>query len=139
MKDTQLDFSKPKEVGSIVNDFSIPAIKNGNGIDHNWCLESYRDGKGNDKQLAASVYSPLTGIMLEVYTSEPGIQVYTGNFLDGTVKGKHGITYQKHASICLETQKYPDTPNKPEWPSALLRPGERYTSHCIYKFGVVKE
>ena len=139
VKDTPLDFSKPKEVGSIVNDFSIPAIKNGNGIDHNWCLESYRDGKGNDKQLAASVYSPLTGIMLEVYTSEPGIQVYTGNFLDGTVKGKHGITYQKHAAICLETQKYPDTPNKSEWPSALLRPGERYTSHCIYKFGVVKE
>lgn len=139
VKDTPLDFSKPKEVGSIVNDFSIPAIKNGNGIDHNWCLESYRDGKGNDKQLAASVYSPLTGIMLEVYTSEPGIQVYTGNFLDGTVTGKHGITYQKHAAICLETQKYPDTPNKPEWPSALLRPGERYTSHCIYKFGVVKE
>ena len=139
VKDTPMGFDKPKEVGSVVNDFSIPAIKNANGIDHNWCLESYRDGKGNDKQLAASVYSPLTGIMLEVYTNEPGIQVYTGNFLDGSVTGKKGIAYQKHAAICLETQKYPDTPNKPDWPSALLKPGQRYVSHSIYKFGVVKE
>ena len=139
VKDTPMSFLQPTEIGKVVNDFSIPAIKNGNGIDHNWCLESYHDGKGNDKQLAASVYSPLTGIMLEVYTNEPGIQIYTGNFLDGSVTGKKGIKYEKHAAICLETQKYPDTPNKPEWPSALLKPGQRYTSHCIYKFGVVKE
>lgn len=139
VKDTPMSFLQPTEIGKVVNDFSIPAIKNGNGIDHNWCLESYHDGKGNDKQLAASVYSPLTGIMLEVYTNEPGIQIYTGNFLDGSVTGKKGIKYEKHAAICLETQKYPDTPNKPEWPSALLKPGQRYTSHCIYKFGIVKE
>ena len=139
VKDTPMSFLQPTEIGKVVNDFSIPAIKNGNGIDHNWCLESYHDGKGNDKQLAASVYSPLTGIMLEVFTNEPGIQIYTGNFLDGSVTGKKGIKYEKHAAICLETQKYPDTPNKPEWPSALLKPGQRYTSHCIYKFGVVKE
>ena len=139
VKDTPMSFLQPTEIGKVVNDFSIPAIKNGNGIDHNWCLESYHDGKGHDKQLAASVYSPLTGIMLEVYTNEPGIQIYTGNFLDGSVTGKKGIKYEKHAAICLETQKYPDTPNKPEWPSALLKPGQRYTSHCIYKFGVVKE
>ena len=139
VKDTPMSFLQPTEIGKVVNDFSIPAIKNGNGIDHNWCLESYHDGKGNDKQLAASVYSPLTGIMLEVYTNEPGIQIYTGNFLDGSVTGKKGIKYEKHTAICLETQKYPDTPNKPEWPSALLKPGQRYTSHCIYKFGVVKE
>ena len=139
VKDTPMSFLQPTEIGKVVNDFSITAIKNGNGIDHNWCLESYHDGKGNDKQLAASVYSPLTGIMLEVYTNEPGIQIYTGNFLDGSVTGKKGIKYEKHAAICLETQKYPDTPNKPEWPSALLKPGQRYTSHCIYKFGIVKE
>ena len=139
VKDTPMGFLQPTEIGKVVNDFSIPAIKNGNGIDHNWCLETYHDGKGHDKQLAASVYSPLTGIILEVYTNEPGVQVYTGNFLDGSVTGKKGIKYEKHAAICLETQKYPDTPNKPEWPTAVLKPGQRYTSHCIYKFGVVKE
>ncbi|MBR5150885.1 MAG: galactose-1-epimerase, partial [Bacteroidaceae bacterium] len=81
---------------------------------------------------------PETGITLEVYTDEPGIQIYTGNFLDGTVTGKNGIAYPQRSAICFETQKYPDTPNKPEWPSAILKPGEKYTSHCIFKFGVEK-
>ena len=72
---------------------------------------------------------------MKVYTDEPGIQVYAGNFLDGTVIGKGGVVYQRRTAICLETQKYPDTPNKPEWPSALLRPGETYTSHCVFEFG----
>ena len=72
---------------------------------------------------------------MKVYTDEPGIQVYAGNFLDGTVTGKGGVVYQRRTAICLETQKYPDTPNKPEWPSALLRPGETYTSHCVFEFG----
>ena len=138
VKDTPMSFLQPTEIGKVVNDFSIPAIKNGNGIDHNWCLESYHDGKGNDKQLAASLYCPSTGIRLEVYTNEPGIQVYSGNFLDGTLKGKKGIVYQKHAGICLETQKYPDSPNKKNWPSPYLEPGQKYYSHCIFKFGVVK-
>jgi aldose 1-epimerase len=77
---------------------------------------------------------------LDVYTNEPGVQFYSGNFLDGTMveKGKKGITYQQHAGMCLETQKYPDTPNKPEWPSAFLNPGEKYYSHCIFKFSVKK-
>ncbi|MDD7621004.1 MAG: galactose-1-epimerase, partial [Prevotella sp.] len=66
--------------------------------------------------------------------NEPGIQVYTGNFLDGKAHGKHGIDYQQRTAICLETQKYPDTPNKPEWPSATLKPGETYKSHCVFKF-----
>lgn len=86
--------------------------------------------------MAASLYSPLTGIKLEVYTNEPGIQVYTGNFLTGTVKGKKGIAYGKQAACCLETQKYPDTPNKPQWPSATLEPGQKYNSHCVFKFSV---
>jgi len=77
--------------------------------------------------------------MLEVYTNEPGLQVYTGNFLDGTLTGKKGIKYQKHAGICLESQKYPDSPNKKGWPSPYLEPGQKYYSHCIYKFGVVNE
>lgn len=139
IKDTPMSFLEPTEIGKNVNNFKYEAIKNANGFDHNWCLETYRDGKGNDKQLAASLYSPVTGILMEVYTNEPGIQVYTGNFLTGEVAGKKGIKYQKHAAICLETQKYPDSPNKPDWPSALLKPGEKYYSHCIYKFGVVKD
>ena len=72
--------------------------------------------------------------MMKQYTNEPGVQVYAGNFLDGTVTGKKGVTYEFRHAICLETQKYPDTPNKPEWPSALLRPGETYHSHCIFAF-----
>ena len=80
---------------------------------------------------------PKTGIVLDVYTDEPGIQVYAGNFLDGSLTGKKGITYNQRASVCLETQKYPDTPNKPEWPSAVLRQvRETYNSHCIFKFSV---
>lgn len=135
---TPMDFREPTEIGVNVNNFEYEAIKNAGGYDHNWCLATYRDGKGNDKQVAASLYSPLTGIYLEVYTNEPGIQVYTGNFLDGSVPGKKGIKYDRHAAVCLETQKYPDTPNKKDWPSATLRPGERYYSHCIYKFSIVK-
>ena len=80
--------------------------------------------------------TPATGIRLDVYTTEPGIQVYCGNFLDGSVKGKKGAVYGFRSAVCLETQKYPDTPNKPEWPSAVLRPGEKYESRCIYKFSV---
>ena len=74
--------------------------------------------------------------MMQVYTNEPGVQVYTGNFLDGTVAGKKGIKYPKQASVCLETQKYPDSPNKKDWPSPYLKPGEKYYSHTAYKFSV---
>ena len=86
--------------------------------------------------MAAELYCPATGIDLKVYTDEPGIQVYSGNFLDGTVIGKKGIAYPKRSGICLETQHYPDSPNKADWPSVILRPGETYTSHCIFAFGV---
>lgn len=138
VKGTPMDFMTPTEIGKNVNNFDYEPIKNANGYDHNWCLATYNDGKGNDKQVAASLYSPETGIVMEVYTNEPGIQVYTGNFLEGKVAGKKGIKYQKHAAVCLETQKYPDSPNKKNWPSPYLKPGEKYYSHCIYKFGVVK-
>ena len=79
---------------------------------------------------------PPNFVELEVASTEPGIQVYCGNFLDGSVKGKKGAVYGFRSAVCLETQKYPDTPNKPEWPSAVLRPGEKYESRCIYKFSV---
>lgn len=128
--DTPMDFKNAKEVGAQIEEVDFEQIKFGNGYDHNWVLDTNR----NDSQVAATLYSPTTGIQLEVLTDEPGIQVYTGNFLDGTVTGKKGIIYQQRTGICLETQKYPDTPNKPEWPSALLNPGETYTSHCVFRF-----
>lgn len=133
---TPMDLRKPTAIGRNVNNFSFDQIKNAMGIDHNWCLNTYKNGKGDDTKVAASLYSPKTGIMLEVYTNEPGIQVYTGNFLNGKVKGKKGIAYNKHASCCLETQKYPDTPNKKDWPTANLKPGEEYYSHCVFKFSI---
>lgn len=129
--DTPMDFRAPTPIGErIGQDFE--QLKNGNGIDHNWVLNT----RGNIAEACASLESPATGIRLDVYTTEPGIQVYCGNFLDGTVKGKNGIPYGFRAAVCLETQKYPDTPNKPEWPSAVLRPGEKYESRCIYRFSV---
>lgn len=129
--DTPMDFRAPTPIGErIGQDFE--QLKNGNGIDHNWVLNT----RGNIAEPCASLESPATGIRLDVYTTEPGIQVYCGNFLDGTVKGKKGVAYGFRAAVCLETQKYPDTPNKPEWPSAVLRPGEKYESRCIYKFSV---
>ena len=129
---TPMDFTTAKVVGKEIDNFDYIQLKNGNGYDHNWVLNT----AGNKEEAAVVLYAPTTGIELTVYTTEPGIQVYTGNFLDGTVTGKKGIVYNQRVGICLETQKYPDTPNKPEWPSAVLRPGEKYTSHCTFKFGV---
>ena len=112
-------------------------MKNGNGYDHNWVLNT----KGDDTKVCATAKSPVTGIVLEVYTNEPGIQFYSGNFLDGTTIGKHGKNINQRTGMCLETQKYPDTPNKSHlegWPSAILEPGQEYYSHCVYKFAVEK-
>ena len=131
---TPMDFRTPTPVGERINDYDFVQLKNGNGYDHNWVLNT----KGDVTRKCASLKSPKTGIVLDVYTNEPGIQVYAGNFLDGSLTGKKGITYNQRASVCLETQKYPDTPNKPEWPSAVLRPGEKYMSQCIFKFSVNK-
>lgn len=131
---TPMDFRTPTPVGARINDYAFVQLKNGNGYDHNWVLNA----KGDINRKAASLKSPKTGILLDVYTNEPGVQVYAGNFLDGSLTGKKGITYNQRASVCLETQKYPDTPNKSEWPSAVLRPGEKYMSQCIFKFSVDK-
>ena len=131
---TPMDFRTPTPVGARINDYDFVQLKNGNGYDHNWVLNA----KGDINRRAASLKSQKTGIVLDVYTNEPGVQVYAGNFLDGSLTGKKGITYNQRASVCLETQKYPDTPNKPEWPSAVLRPGEKYMSQCIFKFSVNK-
>ena len=128
---TPMDFRKAKLVGKDIN-ADYDQLHNGKGYDHNWVL----DTKGDDSVLAAELYCPQTGIALKQYTDEPGVQIYAGNFLDGTVTGKKGVVYNFRRAICLETQKYPDTPNKPDWPSATLKPGEKYTSHCVFAFSV---
>jgi aldose 1-epimerase len=133
-KGTPMDFRTPKVIGTDINKYDFIQLKNGNGYDHNWVLNT----AGDITKLAAKVTSPISGISLEVFTNEPGIQVYTGNFLDGSVKGKKGIVYKQRTGICLETQHYPDSPNKPQWPSTILEPGKVYKSTCIYKFGVEK-
>lgn len=128
---TPLDFRKPVAVGARINEPFDQLIK-GRGYDLNWVLNT----KGDVNTLAAKAYSPVSGIALEVYTNEPGVQFYTGNFMTGEDKGKQGVTYPHRGALCLETQHYPDSPNKASFPSTVLRPGEKYTSRCIYKFVV---
>ena len=128
---TPMDFRTAKPVGQDINtDYAqtVGAL----GYDHNWILNT----QGDITQPCAVAESPKTGIVLTVYTDEPGIQFYSGNFLDGSVTGKKGIAYNKRAAMCLETQHYPDSPNKPDWPSVVLRPGETYKSHTIFAFSV---
>lgn len=127
---TPMDFRTVKRIGDDIDRYDFVQLKNGNGYDHNWVLAT----AGDITRKAAEVRNDVSGIVLEVYTDEPGVQVYTGNFLDGSVTGKHGIVYDQRAAICLETQHYPDSPNKPAWPSVVLRPDETYRSHCIYRF-----
>jgi len=132
---TPMDFTKGKAIGDEINDYDYAQLKNGNGYDHNWVLNTRCD----DTKCAAKLYSPITGIFVEVYTNEPGIQFYSGNFLDGTGIDKQGCKMEQRTGCCLETQKYPDSPNKsdlPGWYSAVLEPGQEYYSRCIYKFGV---
>ena len=131
---TPMDFRTPKQIGAEIENFDYEQLKNGNGYDHNWVLST----GGDLTRKAAELRNDATGIVLEMYTDEPGVQIYTGNFLDGTVTGKHGIVYNQRTGICLETQHYPDSPNNPEWPSVVLRPGETYTSHCTYRFSVAE-
>ena len=139
---TPMDFRIPTEIGKKA-DYTYDQIKNATGYDHNWCLNTYKNGKGDDKTVAASLYSPKTGILLEVYTNEPGIQVYTGNFQGTGIACKHGIKYPKHVSVCFESQKYPDSPTKISehvagWTDATLKPGKEYYSHLAYKFSIKK-
>ena len=136
---TAMDFRAPHAIGDSINS-QFDQIQNATGYDHNYCLNTYKDGKGDDTQVCASLYSPKTGIFMEMYTNEPGVQVYSGNFQgvgkDADIIRKHGVKYPKHVSVCLESQKYPDSPNHPEWASPVLNPGEKYFSHAAYKFSV---
>lgn len=126
---TPLDFRTPTVIGERV-EMNHPQLVYGKGYDHNWVL----DKEGNELSLAARVKDPESGRVMEVYTTEPGIQFYGGNFLSGSETGKSGKPYGHRTSFCLETQHFPDSPNKPEFPSTVLNPGETYQHTCIYKF-----
>jgi aldose 1-epimerase len=129
---TPMDFRTFHTIGDRIDNYDFEQLAFGIGYDHNWVLNT----NGDITQVAATLYSPVTGIQLDVYTVEPGVQIYTGNFLNGTVTGRNGAAYPKRSAICLETQHFPDSPNHPNFPSTLLMPGEIYTSRCIYKFSV---
>jgi aldose 1-epimerase len=127
VKGTPLDFTTPRGIGE-----RIAQVEG--GYDHNFVLRS----GGRKTALAARAYEPASGRLLEVFTDQPGIQFYTGNFLDGTVKGKGGVAYGKHAGFCLETQHFPDSPNHPNFPSTILEPGRKYATVTVHKFSVRK-
>lgn len=128
---TPFDFTTPKALGADIEN-EDEQLANGLGYDHNMVLREGRDITA----AAVSVYAPTSGIKMEIFTCEPGIQFYAGNFLDGTVKGKNGIAYPRRSAVCLESQHFPDSPNKPQWASVVVRPGETYKSYCKYKFSV---
>jgi aldose 1-epimerase len=131
VKGTPLDFTKLTAIGARIND-SYEQLKLGMGYDHNYVLNS----GGGSLAKAGELYELKSGRLMEVWTTEPGIQLYTGNFLDGTVTGKGGKVYHRRYSVCLETQHFPDSPNQPTFPSTVLKPGQQYKSTTIYKFGV---
>ncbi|MBN2703340.1 MAG: galactose mutarotase [Pontiellaceae bacterium] len=128
---TPFDFLQPKRIGDDVDADNVQ-ISYGPGYDHNWVL----DRNGDGMELAATLYEPKSGRVLEVITEEPCIQFYGGNFLDGRLVGKSGKPYEKRSGLCLETQHAPDSPNNPDWPTTTLRPGEKYDTTTIYKFSV---
>ncbi len=130
---TPLDFRQPAAMGARINDPN-EQIKLGGGYDHNFVL----NGAGGGLHLAAKIVDPTSGRTLTEMTTEPGVQFYSGNFLDGTLKGASGGTYVKHAGFCLETQHFPDSPNQPNFPSTVLRPGQTMHSETVFTFGVQK-
>ena len=120
-----MDFTKPMTIGSRIDHVE-------GGYDHCYVLNKKQ---GEPMSLAARVVEPQSGRVMEVYTTQPGVQLYTANFLDGQVSGG-GVAYQKHHGFCLETQHYPDSPNRPDFPSTVLRPGETYDQVTLHKFSV---
>lgn len=126
---TPMDFRTPTRIGDRI-DYEDGQIHRGRGYDHNWVLNRESDLL----QVVASLFEPTTGRLMEVLTTEPGLQFYSGNFLDGTTRGKSGREYRLRTGLCLETQHFPDSPNKPDFPSTVLRPGERYHTVTAYRF-----
>ncbi|MDR1864531.1 MAG: galactose mutarotase [Bacteroidales bacterium] len=128
---TPMDFTTAYPIGARI-DADFEQLKLGGGYDHNWVL---RNDNGS-MALAATVYEPQSGRCMEVFTTEPGVQFYAGNFLDGTLTGKGGVKYEKRAGLCLETQHFPDSPNQPAFPSSILQPGSIYHTQTVYQFSV---
>jgi aldose 1-epimerase len=129
VKGTPLDFTTPTKVGARIDD-NYDQLVLGHGYDHNFVINR----RGNGMTLAARVYEPTSGRVLEVSTTQPAVQFYTGNFLDGTVTGKQGHVYKRRYGFCLETQHFPDSPNHPDFPSTILKPGESFRSKTVFKF-----
>lgn len=128
---TPFDFTEQYPIGERINE-DDQQLKFGLGYDHNWVL----DNQSGDMALAATLYEPESGRLMKVFTSQPGLQFYSGNFLDGTLIGKSGKNYVFRGGLCLETQHYPDSPNQPQFPSTILRPGEVYQTRTAYQFTV---
>jgi aldose 1-epimerase len=126
LKGSVMDFTKPMTIGSRLGQLT----NNPQGYDHNYVLNS----GGKKLALAARVEEPKTGRTMEVYTTEPGLQFYTGNFLDGTLIGKNGVVYKQHYAFCMETDHFPDSPNQPKFPTTVLKPGQTYRQTTVYKF-----
>lgn len=133
VKGTPFDFTSPRTIGEKIDDESDNQIKKGGGYDHCWVI----NGSGTNLKQIATVHEPESGRVMEVFTTEPGVQFYTGNFLNGKAEGK-GVTYTKRMGFCLETEHYPDSPNQPQFPSVVLRPGETYHTTTSYKMSVKK-
>ena len=119
-------------LGARINQESDEQIKFGKGYDHTWVI----NGRAGLLRQAAIVYEQTSGRVMEVWTTEPGVQFYTGNYLDGTITGKSGKPYPRRSGFCLETQHYPDSPNQPQFPTTTLKPGETYKSTTVHKFSV---
>ncbi len=132
VNDTPFDFTKPTEIGLRINEDDLQILR-GNGYDHCWVGNGWNDGA---LYHIASLSEKESGRVLDVFTTEPGIQFYTGNFLDSTIKGKGGIVYKQRCALCLETQHFPDSPNQPQFPSTILVPGQTYISETIYRFSI---
>jgi aldose 1-epimerase len=131
VKGTPFDFSSAKAIGRDIGQ-EHEQLEFGLGYDHNWVLD--KGGKSGELTLAARVHEPTTGRVMEVHTTEPGIQFYCGNFLDGRLTGKSGKPYVHRGGFCLETQHYPDSPNQPSFPSTILKPGQQHKSQTVFKF-----
>ena len=127
------DFTTPHVIGERIDE-DVMQLNIVKGYDHNWVLNT----DGDDTKLAARLIDFKSGRTMEIYTNEPGLQIYTANGLRGAMVGKKGIAYQKRSAICMETQHFADSPNKPQFPSTVLRPGENYKSRCTYRFGIEK-
>ncbi|MGO9246809.1 MAG: aldose epimerase family protein [Verrucomicrobiia bacterium] len=125
---TPMDFTKPTPIGQRIDQVKADPV----GYDHTFVL----DGNGDEPKLAARVRDPQSGRVLEVHTTEPGVQLYTGNFLDGSIAGKRGVAYPQHSGFCLETQHLPDSVNQPNFPSVILRPGQTYKQKTVFRVGV---